>query len=108
MALATTVPAGSTNRRFYSGAIGVAGGVPANVDFDISGMPKAILSDPTMRDNWLVLARQVDPGITDLSPAVDFLPAAPAAPTTLRLSVTSDNIANLIDIEFWYINSATR
>lgn len=108
MALPTTAPAGSTLRRFFNGAVGVGGGVPANVDFDISDMPDAVLQDPTVRDNFLVLARQVSAGITNLSPDVDFLPAAPAAPTTLRLNLTSDNIANIIDIEIWCIHSGTR
>ena len=110
MALPTTVPAGSTLRRFYSGPIGGIVG-NNNIEFDLTntpGMPDAVLEDPTVRDNWIVFARQVDPGITNLSPNVNFLPAAPAAPTTLVLNLDSDNPANLIDIEFWYIHSVTR
>lgn len=103
----TTVPAGSTLRRFANAAVGVAG-VGVFVDYDISDMPEAVLADPTMRDNWIVFARQVDPGITNLSPNVDFLPAAPAAPTTLRLMMDAAAPTDVLDVEFWYVHSVTR
>jgi hypothetical protein len=106
-AIPTTAPTGSTLRRFANAAVGVAG-VGAVVAYDISDMPEAVLKDPTMRDNWLVFARQVDPGITNLSPNVDFFPAAPAAPTELRLTMDAAAPTDVLDVEFWYIHSVTR
>jgi hypothetical protein len=105
--LPTTAPAGSTNRRFYSGPIGVAG-VGVVQDFDISQMPLAVRQDPTFVDNWIVFARQVDPGITNVETEVTFLPAAPALPTTLRLTLDAAAVTDEIDVEFWYIHSITR
>jgi hypothetical protein len=117
MTLPTTTPVGSTNRRFYNGPIGVAG-VGVTQDFDLAnpapgpthGMPTAIRSDPTFRDNWIVFARQVDPGITNVAPEVEFLPpAGPGViPTTLRLTLDAANITDEIDIEFIYLHSPIR
>lgn len=114
-ALPLTQPDGSTYRFFSDQALGVAV-VAANVDFDLTGLvtlgsaalPLAVREDPTFRDNWRIFVRQTDPGITSVSAAVEFLPAAPATPTTLRLVVDSDNIANEADIEFWYLHSVVR
>jgi len=106
-AIPTTTPSGSTLRRFANAPVGVSG-VGAVVAYDISDMPEAVLEDPTVRDNWLVLARQVDPGITNLSPNVDFFPAAPATPTQLLLTMDVANITDVLDVELWYIHSVTR
>jgi hypothetical protein len=117
-ALPLTQPTGSSNRFFFSGALGVTGAAQ-NVDFDLTGdvtpgsagMPAATRADPTFRDNWNVLVRQTDPGITDVLEAVDFLPAAPAVPTTLRLVVDSDaalGVLNGASIEFIFEHSIVR
>lgn len=107
-AIPTTTPTGSTLRRFANAAVNVPAAVGAVVAYDISDMPEAVLKDPTMRDNWLVFARQVDPGITNLSPNVDFFPAAPAAPTELHLTMDVSAPTDVLDVEFWYIHSITR
>ena len=107
-AIPTTTPSGSTLRRFANAAVGGLGTPGQVVAYDISDMPKAVLEDPTMRDNWLVLARQVSPGITNLSPNVDFFPAAPAAPTELRLTMDVSAPTDVLDVELWYIHSVTR
>ncbi len=106
MTLPTTTPVGSTNRLFYNGPIGVAG-VGVTQDFDVSGMPNAALEDPTFADNWIVFARQVDAGITALSPDIAFV-YANGKPTALRLTLDVANDTDAIDIEFWYIHSITR
>lgn len=114
-ALPLSQPAGSSNR-FYSSQALAANGVAQNVDFDLTGtvtpgsasMPEATRADKSFRDNWNIFARQVSPGITNIGLAVEFLPAAPAVPTTLRLVVDSDSVDNTADIEFIYEHSIVR
>ncbi len=114
-ALPLTQPEGSTNRFFSSQAL-AANGAAVNVDFDLTGtvtpgsasMPEDTRADPSFRDNWNVFVRQTDPGITNVAAELEFLPAAPAVPTTLRLVVDSDNVANEADIEFLYMHSIVR
>lgn len=114
-ALPLTQPDGST-MRFFSDQALAAGAVNTNVDFDLTGtvtpgsasLPEAIRAEPSFRDNWHVFVRQTDPGITNVAPEVEFLPAAPAVPTTLRLVVDSDNVANEASIEFQYQHSVVR
>lgn len=113
--LPLTQPDGSALRFFSEQAL-AANGVNQNVDFDLTGtvtpgsasLPEATRAEKSFRDNWLVFLKQVSPGITDVAKEVEFLPAAPAVPTKLRLVVDSDNVANTIDIEFIYMHSGIR
>lgn len=114
-ALPLSQPEGSSNRFFSTGALGADGAAVA-VDFDLTGtvtpgsasMPEATRADPSFRDNWNVFVRQTDAGVTNVAGEVEFLPAAPAVPTTLRLLVDSDDVGNEADIEFLYMHSIIR
>lgn len=99
-------PTNGVNKYLYSGPIGVTG-TDVTQSFDLSILPANLLEDPTFKDNWRIFARQVDDGITAVSGAITFTPSS-GIPEALVLTLTSDDVANVLDIEFWYLNSPIR
>jgi len=70
-------------------------------------LPDAVLEDPTFADNWRIFVRQVDPGITNVSPDVSFLPLT-GKPQQMVLTVDAAAPTDNLDIEAWYIQSVVR
>jgi len=104
--LTPTTPKGSSYRLFYSGPVGVAG-VGVQQTLDVTSLPDAVLEDPTFADNWRIFVRQVDPGITNVSPDVSFLPLT-GKPQQMVLTVDAAAPTDNLDIEAWYIQSTVR
>jgi hypothetical protein len=106
MTLPVTIPPTSQYRLLYSGTVGVAG-VNVQQAWDITQIPKYARDIKSFKNNWRVFVRQVDPGVSDVSKVINFLPLV-GTPTQIVLTLTAADFFNLIDIEFWYIHSIVR
>lgn len=112
--LTPTVPEGSTCRLLYTGAVGTAG-VDSVISIDLVGsgetplVSEALRTDPEFRDNWRVFVQQQEAGgISAVDPAIDFLPAAPATPTTMTLVLTSATADDVLALEAVFTPTSVR
>lgn len=106
MALPFEVPADSSYRLLYSGAVGVSG-VAVQQSWDLSALPQYIRERPTFVDDFRVFVRQVDVGVSDVSKDIEFV-EVDGVFTEMMLTLTAADEANLIDIEAWFLHSVVR
>jgi hypothetical protein len=106
VALLFEIPPDSSYRLLYSGPVGVSG-VDVQQSWDLSALPPYIRERPSFVDDFLVLVRQVDTGVSDVSKDIEFV-EVDGVFTEMVLTLTAADEANLIDIEAWFLHSVVR
>jgi len=104
--LTLTQPEKSVYRLLYRGPIGVAG-VNVQQFLDLTPLPEYIRRLPTFQDDFRVFVRQIDIGVSNIEDTVDFFPPF-GIPTSMVITVTAANAANLVNIEVWFLHSILR
>ena len=103
MTLPLTRPVGSAYRLRYTGPVGVSG-AGVQQTWDLTALPINVRRAARFRESLLVFVQQLDVRVTVVSPVVEVLPAS-GDPTTLQLTLTSNDDAAVVDLDVLYLHT---